>query len=105
MVAQTWAGGFEVTPIKTADYQATNAQVVPCDTSGGSFKITAPPTTLGISTSFGVAMFNQPNPIEIEAAEPIQPPRIDAPVQNDSFFAQFNGQLYFVFTGTDWILS
>jgi len=99
-----WAGSFELTDTKTANYQCKNAEIVPVDTSGGTFIVSAPLiAALGQSASFGVQMQDQKNPITIFALESMAQPRIGLPAVA-SFDILFDGCLYWCFNGTDWFL-
>ena len=99
----TWAGSFTITDTKTANYQAKNGEMVPVNTSGGSFAVTAP-LNLGQSTSFGIIMDHQDNPVTLIFAEPAEVPTADKTPHILTFDVVVNGSLYFVFNGTDWLI-
>ena len=100
-----WAGSFELTDAKTADYQAANAQIVRCDTSGGTFVVSAPLLAfLGEQASFGIHMDDQDNPVTILALDVMAQPTAQSVPKLLTFDVIIDGVLYFVFTGTEWLI-
>ena len=98
----TWAGSFTLTEEKTANYQAKNGEVVPVNTSGGSWTLSAP-LNLGRSTSFGLIMIDQVNILTILVAELVQQPVRKLP-NVTTFDVLIDGALYFVYDGAVWRL-
>ncbi len=101
----TWAGQFTITNTKTANYQAINAELIPCDTSGGSFTISAPVgPAFGISTAFGIKMDHQKNPITLLFTELCEQPTAQVSPKILMFDIVINGVLYVAFNGTEWLV-
>jgi len=101
----TWAGSFVITETKTANYQAISGDLIPCDTSGGSFTVSAPVgPAFGISTAFGIKMDHQENPIILLFTEVCEQPTAAVAPKVLTFTVVINGVLYVAFNGTEWLV-
>ena len=101
----TWCGQFIITDTKTANFQASNGELIPCDTSGGSFTVTAPVgPTFGISSAFGIKMDHQKNPVTLLFTELCEQPTAQVSPKIFTFDVVINGVLYLAFNGTEWLV-